>query len=88
VYANWKAPAPIGAETLAEISRRFRPGDEDMCIWIDERDDSILRICVDIEAADEAELDRLAEAAITDAARTVALPGHIGDVTAIRSDDD
>ncbi|MCW2506150.1 MAG: hypothetical protein JWO79_4434 [Actinomycetia bacterium] len=88
VYANWQASAPFGEDTLAEISRQFRPDDEDTCIWIDERNDSILRICIDIEAADEAELNHLAEAAITEAARTVALPGHIGDLTAFRSDDD
>jgi hypothetical protein len=87
VYANWNSSAPIAAEALAEISARFRPDDEDLCVWIHERDATILRLCMNIDAADGAQLERLAREAITQAAETANVPGEVGELVACPVDE-
>jgi hypothetical protein len=49
-YAKWRAVEPVTEPALEEVSGSFRPDDESVCLWIDERDASVLVVSVDVSA--------------------------------------
>ena len=52
IYAALRTPAPLTDDHLASLNRSLRPADESLCLWRDEKNESVLRLSVDLESHD------------------------------------
>lgn len=52
VYVDIAFRDPITSEVEQAFNAALRPDDPDTCAWLDERDDRILRVSFDVDAAD------------------------------------
>jgi hypothetical protein len=49
VYADVRAHKPL-PESVVDALEGFRPDDEELCIWRDERDAALLNVTTEVEA--------------------------------------
>lgn len=50
LYADWHTPKRVDDAVLASASHSFRPDDESVCVWLSERDPSVLAFSLDAVA--------------------------------------
>jgi hypothetical protein len=70
LYVALRAGAPLDDAAVDAVAGVLRPDDDDLCIWRDEQNSTLLRVSVDCVAAD---FDSAVELGQALAAETVAL---------------
>lgn len=83
VYGDWVGVEPLLPAVVTDISRRFRPDDPSVCVWVDPTRPFVLRISVDIEAVDFDTAIRAGRAALDEAVAPAALKGSPVQVVAM-----
>ena len=83
LYGRWRHDVPISTSTVALISECLRPGDDTLCVWLDERDAAVLRTSVDVAADNFDQALALGREVLTDAASVGKIDGHAVDVIAM-----
>jgi hypothetical protein len=77
IYADWRCTGAVHEDALATISSGFRPDDEGVCLWIDEKDPALLKLSLDVVAEDYEEAGRMGRRLAHEAVALAHLPGEL-----------
>jgi hypothetical protein len=80
VYTEWVTDEYIDADTVATISRRIRPEDESLCIWVGD-DANRLHLSVDVDELSYETAGRAGRVIASEAAALGNLSGRLAEVT-------
>jgi hypothetical protein len=83
VYADWHTPQPIDDAVLAAASRSFRTEDETVCVWISERDPSVLAFSIDVAAQTLEEAANIGRSYFESGSLPTAVTGRLAQVVAM-----
>jgi hypothetical protein len=83
VYADWHTPQPVDDAVLASASRAFRSEDESVCVWISNRDPSVLAFSVDVAAQTWEEAASIGRSYFASGSFPNGLPGRLARVVAM-----
>jgi hypothetical protein len=83
VYGRWEQGSPLRPRDVEKVNAAFRPGDEDVCVWTEPDEPTLLRVSVDVEAQSYEEAPILGQEALSEAASTALLAGAASELVAI-----
>lgn len=83
IYGRWDHETEISAEALQRVNAAFRPDDSSVCIYVDEKDDHVLVVSFDVEAADFESAVDAGRSAASEAAQLGPLSGQAVEVVAM-----
>jgi hypothetical protein len=54
VHASWLSDSEVDDDAVSKVSQSFRPDDEGLCAWVDEREPRRFLVSFDVESATHA----------------------------------
>ena len=83
IDVRWTSGQPIDTDAEQSFGAVFRPGDGEVCVWVDDQNPSALRVEFDVEADDYELAIREAQREVRLAALQSGLPGSETEVVAM-----
>ena len=83
VYGCWDHGSPVPQDAEGRFAAVFRPTDEYVCLWVDPKNQNLLRILFDLDAGDLEEATDAGRIELAEAARLSALDGSLTEVVSM-----